>query len=165
MKKLFAAVTILFATFSLQAAPASKESIELLFVASETQSMIDAMYAPIEQVLGQELRQAIQGKPINAAQQRVLDALPDQFIAIMREGMSWDRMKPLWIQIHQETFDQDEVDGLNAFYASRAGKAYLKKTPLLLQKTINLTQTLMQALMPKMRATLDDALLKVQATR
>ena len=72
--------------------------------------------------------------------------------------MSWQRMKPLYVQLYQDTFEQDEVDGLLAFYTSPTGQAFLNKMPVVMQKSMALSQSLMQSALPKMTAAMKEAL-------
>lgn len=51
-----------------------------------------------------------------------------------------------------------EIDGLIAFYASPAGQAFINKMPVVLQKSMAISQSLMQSLMPKMSAAMKEAM-------
>ena len=97
------------------------------------------MYSGMEQMMRESMKQMVQGKPLNAEQQRLLDSMPGRFVAVMREEMSWQRMKPLYVQLYQDTFEQDEVDGLLAFYTSPTGQAFLNKMPVVMQKSMALS--------------------------
>ena len=46
----------------------------------------------------------------------------------MREEMTWDRLHPLYVRIYQESFTQEEIDGLIVFYESPASRS-LKRCP------------------------------------
>lgn len=163
MKRLLALLSLLTA-LSAHAVPASRESVENLLVATKAESMMGSIYAGMEQIMRQGMAQAAQGKSLNAEQQRVLDAMPPKFIAIMREEMSWQKMKPQYVQLYVETFDQEEVDGLLAFYASPTGQALLNKMPLVLQKSMALSQSLMQSALPKMEAAIKEALAEAKVS-
>lgn len=157
MRKLLLLAALL-GSLNTYAAPASEESIERLLTVTRAESLIDSMYSGLEQVMRQGMNQAIQGKTLNADQQRALDALPAKFIAAMREEMSWQKMKPLYVQIYRDTFEQQEVDGLLVFYKSPTGEALLNKMPTVMQKTMALSQSLTESLLPKMTAAMTEAL-------
>ena len=157
MKRLLALLSLLTA-LSAHAAPASRESVENLLVATKAESMMSSVFAGMDQIMRQSMAQAAQGRSLNAEQQRVLDAMPPKFIAIMREEMSWQKMKPQYVQLYVETFEQEEVDGLLAFYASPTGQALLNKMPVVVQKSMALSQSLMQSALPKMQAAIKEAL-------
>ncbi len=147
-----------FLTLNAYATPATQESVEALLAATKTEAVMDSMYSNMEQMMRQGMAQSTRDTPLSGEQQRTLDALPTKFVAIMREELNWQKMKPLYVQLHRDTFEQDEVDGLVAFYASPTGKAFVNKMPLLVQKSLALSQSLMQSFMPKMAAAMKSAM-------
>lgn len=147
------------------AVPASQESVEALLQATRAESTINTMYGLVEQSMRQGMQQSLQGKPLTAEQQRVVDAMPGKFIAVMREEFNWARMKPLYVQLYRDTFDQEEIDGLVAFYRSPAGQAFVDKMPVVMQKSIALTQAQMQTFLPKMKAAMDEAMAEAKIAK
>ena len=147
------------------AAPASTASVEKLFVLMKTESLVNGMQGNMEQMMRQGMKQAVQGKELSAEQQRVLDAVPAKFTALMREELDWAKLKPQYMQIYLDTFDQSEIDGLLAFYASPAGQAFVDKMPIVIQRSIALSQSMMQSLMPKMMATIREATAEAQGQK
>ena len=144
MKRVLAFAALL-AALNAYAAPASQESVENLLVATKVESMMDSMYSGMEQVMRQGMEQGIQGKPISPEQQRILNAMPAKFVVVMREEMNWQKIKPLYVQLYRDTFEQEEVNELLVFYASPAGQALLNKMPVVMQKSFALSQQLMEA--------------------
>ncbi|MDR0779829.1 MAG: DUF2059 domain-containing protein [Pseudomonadales bacterium] len=161
MRKLLTLIALL-SSFGIHAAPASQESVEKLLAVTNVESMMESLYSSVEQMMRQSMQQAAQGKTLSAEEQRALDTVPAKFVALMREEASWQKLKPQYAQLYLETFDQEEVDGLLAFYSSSAGQALLNKMPLVIQKSMVLSQSLMQSLMPKMMAAINDALSEAQ---
>ena len=49
------------------------------------------------------------------------------------------------------THPQKEIDSLVAFYSSPAGQAFIRKMPIVLQKSMEITQAQMQRLLPRMK--------------
>lgn len=76
----------------------------------------------------------------------------ERVAAIQKEVMSFDRMKPMFVKLYQDTFTQDEVDGMTAFYESPPGKALVEKTPKLMQNMAPMMGQLMQDMMPRLQA-------------
>jgi hypothetical protein len=66
--------------------------------------------------------------------------------------VNWAKIKPVFNQIYRDVFEQEEVDGLIAFYQSSAGKAYLTKMPQVIQKSTTLGQSQLQNIMPLAKA-------------
>jgi hypothetical protein len=83
----------------------------------------------------------------------------------MKQELSWQKLKPLYVQIYRESFEQEEVDGLVAFYASPAGKAMLDKMPTVMQKSMAITQPLMQSLIPKMKSAMEEAMSEARLSK
>jgi uncharacterized protein len=61
--------------------------------------------------------------------------------AMLREEMTWDKLRPVYVQIYQESFTQEEIDGLIAFYESPAGFAFVEKMPFVMQKSMSIMQS------------------------
>src|SRR5713226_1435804 len=116
MRKLIVTAIVAFVTAQANAAPASPDSVETLLTVIKTEAMLDSMYASMEQIMRQSMQQAAGGKPMTPEQQRILDAVPGKFVAVMKSELTWDKLKPQYVQLYLETFDQEEIDGLLAFY-------------------------------------------------
>jgi len=163
MRRLLAFAALL-AALNAYATPASQESVESLLAATKVESMMDSMYGGVEQMMRQGMKQAAQGKPLSPEQQRIFDAVPTKFVAVMREEMNWQKMKPLYVQLYRDTFEQEEVDGLLVFYASPVGQAFVNKMPIVMQKSMALSQSLMQSIIPKMTAAMKDAMAEAKVS-
>lgn len=164
MRKLLAFAVLMIAC-SADAAPASQESVEQLLAATRTESMMETIYGSLEQTMRQSMKKAVEGKPVSEQQQRFLDAVPAKFVAVMRDELNWAKLKPLYVQVYRETFEQDEIDGLIAFYTSPAGQAFVNKMPVVMQKSIVVTQAAMQSLAPRMSAAVKEALAEAKVPR
>ena len=164
MRKLLILVSASIA-LNVSASPASQESVESLLASMKTASLMDSMYGGMEQMMRQGMEQSLQGKPLNAEQRRILDAVPAKFVAVIRAEFNWDKMKPQYVQLYRDTFEQDEVDGLVAFYASPAGQAFVNKMPVVMQKSFSISQSLMQSLTPKIAAAIKDAMAEAKVAK
>ena len=157
LNKLFSALLPLFFTGAIHAAQASEQSIEDLLQLTKAESMVDSMNAGMEQLMRQQMGQLTQGKPIHAEQQRSQDAMLGKVMSLFREELNWAKLKPSYAQLYQETFDQEEIDGLIAFYRSPTGQAFVSKMPVVMEKSVALSQRQMQSFMPKMQAIFEEA--------
>jgi uncharacterized protein len=95
----------------------------------------------------------------------VIDAAKDSIVKVIREEIAWDKMRPLYMQVYQETFTQEEIDGLLAFYTSPAGIAYVEKMPVVMQKTMAITRSRMAPMMEKMKAAIQQAVADAKAAK
>jgi hypothetical protein len=165
MNKFLASIATLFFSICAYAVTPTSESVETLLKLTNSQAMMDSTYKYMEQTMQMGMKQAGQNKPLSAEGQRVMDAFPSKFIAVMREEFNWEKMKPVFIKMYGETYDQEEIDGLIAFYSSPVGKSYLSKMPQLMPKLMGEMQSLMQSFMPKMKAAMDKAAEEAKAAK
>lgn len=158
MKKFLFALAIAALASGARAAPASAESIERLLTLTRTEALLDTMYANTDQMMRQSMRQTLGTRALSAEQQRVIDDLPAKFVAAMRQDFNWATLKPHYMRIYQEAFEQEEIDGLNAFYGSPAGQAFVAKMPVVMQKSMSLLQDQMRTLVPRMSQVIEQAM-------
>ena len=71
---------------------------------------------------------------------------------MMAQEYSWDKIKGDFITLYVETFTEDEMEGVIAFYKSPAGQAFIKKQPELMRRSMELSQKMMMRIMPKIQA-------------
>jgi hypothetical protein len=157
MRALIIAAALLSASAA-QAVPASRQSVEALLTVTKTQALMEGVYAGMEQMMRESIRQSVEGMPLSAEQQRMLDAVPGKFVGVMRDEMSWERMKPQYVELYTSTFEQDEIDGMLAFYATPAGRAVIDKMPLVMQKSLALSQAMLRSVVPRMKSAVDEAM-------
>ncbi len=165
MRKLIVTAIVAFVTAQANAAPASPDSVETLLTVMRTEAMLDSIYVTIEQIMRQSMQQAAGGKPMTPEQQRFLDAVPGKFVAVMKSELTWAKLKPQYVQLYLETFDQEEIDGLLAFYRSAAGQAFINKMPTVMQKSMVIAQSQMHTLLPKMKAAIEQAVSDAKLTK
>jgi hypothetical protein len=67
---------------------------------------------------------------------------------LVKDRMSWEKMRPQYVKMYGETFSDEEIDGMLAFYESPAGRAMLEKMPQLVSKMMAMVQSQMTAIMP-----------------
>jgi hypothetical protein len=76
----------------------------------------------------------------------------DKMLDMMAQELSWDKMKEDYITLYADTFTEEELKGVIAFYKSPAGQAFLKKQPELMKRSMEMSQKLMLQVMPKIHA-------------
>jgi len=76
----------------------------------------------------------------------------NEVLDMIAEELSWDKMKEDYITLYAETFTEEEMDGIIAFYKSPAGQTFLAKQPELMKRSMEMTQGLMVRIMPKIKA-------------
>ncbi len=140
------------------AATPSDKSIETLLQLTKVESMMESLYAGMEQVMQQGMKQAAAGRQLTPAQQRSLDQLPAKFVEAMRQELTWSTLKPQYVQIYKETFTQTEVNDLIRFYRTPSGRSLIDKMPVVMQKSMAVAQGQLQTFIPRVRKAIDDTL-------
>lgn len=150
------AIAALFAAASVHAAPASDASVRQLMEITHTRAMVDGMLADVDVMLRRGAlagyAQKAGGRPLTPEAQAGIDRMVARVADLLRSEMRWSDLEPEYVKVYAETFEQDEVDGMIAFYRTPVGQALIAKMPLVLQKSMALGQARMQSLMPKIMA-------------
>ncbi len=156
------ALTLPAACLATEASPAS---IEKLLDVTRAETLVDSMYANLEQAMRGGMQQALQGQTLSDEQRRVIELAPKRFAEVMRQEFSWATVKDIYVQIYRESFTEEEVQGLIAFYVSPAGQAYVNKMPQVMQRSMFVMQQRMQPLMAKMKEAMQKAVEDAKAAR
>ncbi len=138
-------------------APASEASIREMMELTQSRKMLDGALLQVQGMMKKQAQQAMSEGRHTPEQQKILGDMQDKMMAVYKEEMSWDKMEPMFIEIYKKSFTQGEVEGVNAFYRTKAGQAMLAKMPVVMQNTMQAMQTHMQSLQPKLEKIENDA--------
>lgn len=83
--------------------------------------------------------------------------LQEKFTQVITDRLDWNKLKPAFIKLYADTFTDEELDGMVAFYKSPAGKAVLAKMPQLSPKTVKIAQDAMQDVQAEIRRIIEEA--------
>lgn len=147
--RLSLAIPLLLLAGAAWAAPPADADVERLLKASRAQGMLDGVLPQMEALQRQQFQQFSSDRGLTAAQQAEAARIQDRTTQIMRESLSWEQMRPLYIEAYRQTFTSQDVKALTKFYESPAGKALLDKTPMLMQ---NLTLAMQHKVKPMLDA-------------
>lgn len=154
-KRIAFLLSFTFAAFA-HAAPPSAESVQELLTVTKIEQTLDTMHQVYEQSILQGMEESTKGKQLSAKQQKALEAFVAGVGKIFKEEMSWKKWMPKYIKIYQETYTQEEVDGLIAFNKSPVGQAAVAKMPVVMQKSMAMAQEEMGPTMQKVEALMKD---------
>ncbi len=115
-----------------------QETIETSF--AMVKQMIPAQRERMKQATGQT------NMPSNVSNQ--VDSMMD----MMAQELSWDKMKADYITLYADSFTEEEMKGIIAFYKSPAGVAFITKQPELMKRSMELSQKMIMQIMPKIQA-------------
>jgi hypothetical protein len=122
--------TLLFAACA-QAAPASRNSVEAMFSVFDVEKVSDANYQALTHAMDNALASQFPGEASDEQRESLRIAL-GRVAALLRSEMGWEKLKPEFEQIYIDTFTQDEIDGVLAFYRSPAGQKMIARIPAVL---------------------------------
>lgn len=145
------------------AAPASEASIREMLAVTEARKLVDGMYPQFDQMMKASMSQALHGQTMTPAQQKIADNMRARMMEIMKQELSWEVLEPIYLNIYQQSFSQEEIDGMLAFYKTPAGAALIKKMPLVVQNTMTAMQQRMGPMMQKIQASTRDAIAEMEA--
>jgi hypothetical protein len=140
--------------------PAKAALIEELIVALKAeqnqqqvmQTIYGSMQTQISQAVDTQLKNEDKGTPEDAEKRKNVAVDVQDFqrrlFALMTAHMSWQTMKPLYVDMYGETFTADELRPLVVFFKSTAGQAYVDKMPSLVSNTMKRMQQVVSGMMP-----------------
>lgn len=152
MKRLLLALALACsAAFAAADTKPSEASIKELLTLTDVSKMLDGMWGQIDGAMKGMIAQNTQGQQLNAAQQAAIAEFQSKYLALMREELSWAKMETLFVRVYQNSLNQEEVDGMIAFYKTPTGQAVVKKMPVLMQQVMTEMPTMVGPLMQKVQ--------------
>ncbi len=153
MKLLSIAVACL-ALVALPAAaePARESTIREIIEVTNARTIMDRTAGQIDAMMRQMMEQMMQGQSPTPKQQAALDRYRESVSAITRETLVWERFEPMFIRLYRETFTEEELQPLLAFYRSPPGQAFIAKMPALQEHMMREMPGLMTEFTPKFQA-------------
>ncbi|MBU8921174.1 MAG: DUF2059 domain-containing protein [Bacteroidales bacterium] len=147
------AVTIVFVFAWLTVANANETQnralAEELLDAMEMQETIEKSFEMVKEMIPAQMK--AMGVSEEATSDEDKEAAQKMTDLIMKE-VSWDNLKDDYITIYAETFTEEELRGLVAFYKSHVGRKFIEKQPELMKRSMQISQMKMMELMPKIQA-------------
>jgi hypothetical protein len=151
------AAVFLFALPHAHADDASKrakieEMFNVLHIDRTMKQMMDMGLAQ-----GKETAKSIMGDhPMTPTDQKIMDDYMAKLSAVVSDVLSWQNLKPAYVDLYASAYTEEEIDGIVTFYKSPVGQALLAKTPELMTKSSAIVNGRMQELGPRMREVMDD---------
>jgi uncharacterized protein len=162
MKITFALVLVLALAFGVQAQTASpaqaassapatppanlsseqsvNEMLKLMQLENLLKSALKQMNEGMEKGMEASMSKATSGRELTPAQKAEVEDFRKKFKTTMAEELSIDKITSIYAQTYRQTFTQDEVNGVIAFYKSPAGRAVTEKNPDVMRKAAGLTE-------------------------
>jgi hypothetical protein len=111
-------------------------------------AMMDGMYTQMEGMF-QGLSTEFGVKP---DEKELFDKHYSKMVSLMKTEMNWAKLKEPMIELYVNAFSDAEIDGMLTFYKSDIGQSTLTKLPVVMQQSMQISQSLVKDLMPKIQA-------------
>jgi hypothetical protein len=129
---------------------------EFLRVSHTEQMLSQTMSTILNQTKSGAMQQMF-GVTLTPEQTKESEELQGKLAAILTSALSWEKLKPIYVKLYADTYTEQEMDGIIAFYKSPAGEAMLAKTPEIMTKANELVQQQMATVMPEIQKLIKDA--------
>jgi uncharacterized protein len=133
-------------------APASDASIRQMLELTNARQMIDSMKGQMTAMMNTTMQNATKGQTVTPERQAILDRMAAKMSAVVADILNWDDLLPMYMRTYRDSFTQDEIDGVIKFYKSSAGRAYVKKLPVVMQNLMGEMQGFVKNVQDKMLA-------------
>nr|WP_198982397.1 DUF2059 domain-containing protein [Herbaspirillum sp. ASV7] len=162
-KQVLFALAFVSVSGAASAAPASEASIRQLLEITQARKVSDGVQLQYGNLVDAVVKQALKGNTPNAKQQQAIDKLKARLLGLVKDTVSWQKMEPSYLQLYSETFTEEEVAGMLAFYKTPAGQAVIHKMPVLMQKNTVLIQQMTVSMQPQLEQIQRDFLADLKA--
>lgn len=124
-----------------------RAAAEKLLLLMKQDQLVDQMFDQMKQMQLQQLEQMNIG-----SESPVGEKYLERIYGVMKEEMSWDKVKDDFIRIYMTVYTEEEILGLVAFYESPLGQKVIEKMPLMAQESMVISQKYVSRVMPKIQA-------------
>jgi len=151
MKRILLALALACSTAFAADTKPTEASIKELLALTDAAKLIASIWAQVDGMTQNMLAQSTRGQELPAEAKAVIEKLRTDSMALARDEFSWAKMEVIYNKIYQDSFTQEELDGMIAFYKTPAGQAVIKKMPVVMQASMQELQKSMGPFMQKLQ--------------
>lgn len=122
-----------------------KESVEELFILIKAETAIDAVYGQMDQMF-KNMGKQLGMKP---EEQELFDRFMSKVASLMKEEMSWDKMKGPMMEVYLKHYTEKEIQDMITFYKSESGRSMMSKQADVVKDTMMLREKMLEGFLPK----------------
>lgn len=138
------------------------ESVEELFRLMKFEENLAYSFAQIRPMLFEQFQQGIP-EDLNPEQIKIMEKYIGKLMDLMEEEMGWAKIKDDFIQVYMSIYTEEEIQELIKFYQTPVGQKTVAQTPVLTQKTMEITQKYLMATLPKVQALAEEMQAEIEA--
>jgi hypothetical protein len=125
-----------------------RKAAEDVLILTGVDRMIEPAFQQIEQMQLRQLRQMdLPEEAYDHAQKYI-----QRIYQVMVREMRWDNIKEDYITLYVDVFSESELRELIRFYETPLGQKLIQKTPVLMQRSMQIGQQKMMRVMPEIQA-------------
>jgi hypothetical protein len=124
-----------------------RAAAEELLSLTKVDQMIKPLFTQMQAMMEQQFAQM--GVPEDL--QPILKRHQERLFVVLEETLDLQTMKRDFVSIYVDTFTEDELKGVVAFYKTPVGQAFLDKMPLLMSRSMQASQKRMPDIFEKMK--------------
>lgn len=142
-------LTLLYCASPVRADEASKSAkAEELLRMTQSDQMMKSMEPMVKNMLAQ------MDPNMPAAQRDKAVEMQGKMMALVADRMA--QVRPALAKVYSDTYTEEELDGILAFYKSPSGKAFLQKMPDVMQRLMPVMMKMMTDLQPELKAMMQE---------
>ena len=134
------------------AAEPTDADVDRLLKASRAESLLAGMIPQMEAVQQQEFDKHFAGKEMTGEQKAEVTRIQAKTQEIIRRTLSWEEMRPVYLDVYKKTYTREDVRAITKFYESAAGQRMLDKNPALMQNIMSAVQQKMVPMLEELQA-------------
>ncbi len=156
-------VVMVVAPMGARADEASKQAkVKELFTLMHIDHSLDRMRSSMQQQVQLTAKNAPGTEQMTPEKKKIQQEFVDNSMKVVDQDFSWTVLEADYVKLYANTYTEQELDGILAFYKSSAGQAMLIKTPELSAGTMQIVHSRMGDFQPKMQS-LQELYLKAMA--
>jgi uncharacterized protein len=110
--------------------------------------LVEAMWAQMKQGFSSTMQQL----GIAERDRPIVEKYMEKMTAIMQEQLAWKKIRQPVIEIYARVYTESELRAINDLFKSASGQTYLAKMPEVVKESAEISQQMMQALVPRIQA-------------
>lgn len=142
----------------------SEASVRHLLDVMQVRQIVQTMSAQMDTMFDNMVNKQLEGQNLTPEQQKQIEARRDAARDTVKDLLSWDSMQSLYLKVYGDTFSQQEIDGMIAFYTSPAGQAVIAKMPLAVKNSMSEMQERVRQMIPKIQQMAKEAADQVKSS-
>lgn len=143
----------------------SDESVKRLLAVTESRKLYDGMMGQLDRMGDEVAQRSFEGQALTDEQKDIVKKMQMKMARVVKQDMTWESLETFYIRIYKDSFTQDEVNGMLAFYEAPTGQAVVKKLPVVMQEVMTEMQKRLVPLMHKIKQVQEETMTELKAAR